>query len=201
LTPLPAALGGAGLIVWRIETTKHLASWDSAEGAFLFGGRWSSAGRRVIYTSVDPSTAIAEVGVHKGFNTLDAVPHTLLALTITDPSRVHVLDAASVPNPSWLRPGAVSAEQQAFGDALLAQHDLVVVPSVVSPHSWNLLIKVTRVTDATGLFNMHHSERFALDPRLNPPAKATSNVGAVERAMKGTKAVLRKSAEARRKKI
>lgn len=167
MTPLPGALGGVGLMVWRLETTKHLATWGTAEGAFLFGGRWSSAGYRVIYTAIDPSTAIIEVGVHKGLHALDVVPHTLLGITISAPERVHVVDLASIPNAAWLRPGAVSAGQQAFGDALLAQHPLVIVPSVVSPRTWNLLINLT---SAVGLFELRSSEPFALDTRLNPPA-------------------------------
>jgi RES domain-containing protein len=165
LTPLPAALGGAGLVAWRLETTKHFVSWQTAQGAFLVGGRWSSAGRRVIYTSLDPSTAIVEVGVHKGFDTLDTVPHSLLEIEIADPTRVHVVDLATIPNPHWLRPGAVSAGQQAFGDALLAVHPMIVLPSVVSSHSWNLLIDATT---AAGMFKLRHSEPFAMDPRLNP---------------------------------
>lgn len=167
MTPLPAALGGAGLVAWRLETTKHFSTWETAQGAFLVGGRWSSTGRRVIYTSLDPSTAIVEVGVHKGFDTLDIVPHTLLEIEIADPAPVHVVDVATIPNPHWLHPGAVSAGQQAFGDQLLAMHAMVVVPSVVSSHSWNLLIDAV---SAAGLFKLKRSEQFALDPRLNPVA-------------------------------
>ena len=174
MTPLPAALGGKGLIVWRIETTKHLPTWQSAEGAFLFGGRWNSAGKRVIYASLDPSTAIVEVGVHKGFNTLDVVPHTLLAISINKPAQVHVLDPTNIPNPLWLKPGAVSAAQQKYGDALLAQHALVVVPSVVSSHAWNLLINASHPPSEAGLFKLHFSEQFALDPRLNLPAASAN---------------------------
>jgi len=169
LTPLPAALGGTELIAWRLETSKHFPTWQTAEGAFLVGGRWSSAGRRVLYTSIDPSTAIVEVGVHKGFNTLDAVPHTLIEIEISDPARVYVVQPTALPNPSWLRPGTISAGQQTFGDGLLASNPLVVVPSVVSTHSWNLLIDVA---GAAGLFSLRGSEAFALDPRLNPVVAA-----------------------------
>ena len=105
------------------------------------------------------------MAVHKGLRTLDTVPHALLEIGIPNPARVHVVGPASVPNPNWLHPGAVSAGQQAFGDGLLAAHPLVVVPSVVSSHSWNLLIDVA---SASGLFTLRHSEPFALDPRLHP---------------------------------
>ena len=122
-------------------------------------------GRRVIYTSLDPSTAIIEVGVPKGLDTLDVVPHTLLEIAISDPAQVHVVDLAAIPNLQWLQPGVVSAAQQAFGDVLLATHPLVVLPSVVSSHSWNLLIDVT---SAVKLFKLVRSAHFVLDPRLNP---------------------------------
>jgi len=133
------------------------------------GGRWSSAGRRVLYTSIDPATAIVEVGVHKGFNTLDTVPHTLIEIEISDPARVYVVEPTALPNPNWLRPGTISAGQQTFGDGLLASNPLVVVPSVVTTHSWNLLIDVA---GAAGLFSLRGSEAFALDSRLNPTAAA-----------------------------
>lgn len=165
MTPLPGALGGREGVAWRIETTRHFPGWQTAEGAFRAGGRWSSAGARVLYTAIDPSTAILEVAVHKGLHSLDRVPHTLLEIGIVDPAAVHVVEPASIPDPDWLRPGTVSAGQQAFGDALLAAHPLVLIPSVVSTHSWNLLIEVSA---GRGLFSLRRSEPFALDPRLNP---------------------------------
>ena len=68
-----------------------------------------------------------------------------------------------VPNPSWLRLSVISPNQQKFGDALLDQHSLVALPSVVSTHSWNLLINVS---NAAGQFELLSHQRFALDPRL-----------------------------------
>jgi RES domain-containing protein len=165
MTPLPAALGGGAgsLVAWRLERELHLPTWQTAEGAFRVGGRWSSAGRRVLYASLDPATAILEVAVHTGFNTLDALPHALLQLAIEPAAEVHVLHADEVPNPHWLRPGTVSVNQQKFGDGWLARHPLLVLPSAVSAHSWNLLIDVV---GAAGRFKLIAQERFALDPRL-----------------------------------
>lgn len=162
MTPLPAGLGASGLVVWRLEREKHFPTWTMAEGAFLVGGRWSSAGQRVIYAALDPATAILEVAVHKGFNVLDSVSHRLLAINIAA-APVEVVQSSDVPNPHWLNPGAVSPNQQKFGDALLASHPLVIVPSVVSRHSWNLLINTGT---AAALFGLGSVERFALDPRL-----------------------------------
>lgn len=166
MTPLPAALGGgAGLVAWRLERTRHASTWHTAEGAYLVGGRWSSRGRRVLYASLDPATTIVEVAVHKGFAALDTVAHALLELHV-EPAGVHVVTPDAVPNPHWLHPGTVSAGQQRFGDALLDAHPIAVVPSVVSARSWNLLIHVDA---AQGRFRLAGQEAFALDTRLAAP--------------------------------
>jgi RES domain-containing protein len=166
LTPLPPPLNPAELVAWRLDDAKFRGTWDRGEGAFRFGGRWNSKGVRAVYCSLDPATAILEVAAHSGFDTLDTVHHVLTAATITDVSRVHVVEPASVPNANWLRPGNPSAGQQAFGDALLARHAFVAVPSAVSTHSWNLIFVAAA---ASGAYTMRLQEDFALDPRLNPP--------------------------------
>jgi len=168
VTPLPAALGGSELVAWRLEQATFRAIWDNGEGAYRAGGRWNSRGLRAVYCSIDPATAILEVAVHKGFKALDTVPHVLTAATITEPSSVHVVDSASVPNPNWLRPGIPSAGQQTFGDALLARHKFVLIPSAVSSHSWNLIFVGAT---AAGAYTLRSQELFALDTRLHPPTK------------------------------
>ena len=169
MTPLPAALlkgpKAKTFITWRLERSDFFNSWSRGIGAEKVGGRWSPRGRAVIYTSLDPATAILEVAVHKGFPALDAVPHKLLAIEALKPTKVHVVNATDVPNPRWLQPGSISAAQQAFGAALLDRHPLILIPSVVSAHSWNLLIDVR---SANGIFKLHGSEPFGLDTRLNP---------------------------------
>ena len=97
---------------------------------------------------------------------MDTIAHSLTSLRINDPGDVHVVDADSLPNANWLRTGIPSAGQQSFGDALLQAHRFVVVPSVVSPNSWNLLFLPSL---AKGHYTTRSQERFALDTRLNPP--------------------------------
>jgi RES domain-containing protein len=166
VTPLPAPLGGNELVAWRLDQAIYAAAWDKGEGAYRAGGRWNSKGVRAVYCSIDPATAILEVAVHKGFKALDMVPHVLTAMTITEPSRVHVVDR--VPDPSWLRPGISSARQQVFGDALLSQHKFIVIPSAESTRSWNLIFIATA---AAGAYAIRLQEPFALDPRLHPRAR------------------------------
>jgi RES domain-containing protein len=168
VTPLPAALGGSELVAWRLDEAKHAATWDSGEGAFLFGGRWNSPGTRAVYCSIDPATAILEVAVHKTFKTLDTVPHILTAVTIIEPAGVHIICPSDIANPNWLRPGMASAGQQAFGDALLTRHKFLLIPSAVSTHSWNLIFVGA---SAAGAYALRSQEAFALDTRLHPPAR------------------------------
>jgi RES domain-containing protein len=164
MMPLPPALGGgAELIAWRLDWAPHARQWDSGEGARLEGGRWTSAGRRAVYASLDPATTILERAVHTGFALLDTLPHTLTSVRIENPAAVHVLWPAEIPHAEWLHSGWPSAGQQAFGDALLAVHAFVVVPSVVSAKSWNVVFDPER---AKGSYALVKQERFVLDARL-----------------------------------
>jgi RES domain-containing protein len=155
-------------MAWRLDQQGFAATWDSGEGAYRLGGRWNTKGVRAVYCSVDPATAILEVAVHKGFRALDTVPHVLTAITVMAPANAHVVDPSSIPNANWLRPGMPSAGQQSWGDALLASHPFVLLPSVVSTRSWNLIFVGTL---AAGSYAWTQ-EPFALDPRLHPPANS-----------------------------
>jgi RES domain-containing protein len=170
VTPLPAPIGGADHLVigWRLTETRHAGTWDDGEGAFRFGGRWNSHGVRAVYCSLDPATTILEVAVHVGFETLDMVRYTLTAFEIATSAHIHIVEPASVPNNGWLGLGVSSVEQQRFGDELLRQHQFIVIPSAVSPYSWNLLFD--KATAGAG-YKLRMQERFTLDPRLNPPPR------------------------------
>jgi len=151
--------------LWRLDQAKFGPDWDSGEGSWRVGGRWSSRGVRVVYAALDPATAILEAAVHKTFETLDAVGHVLTSAGISDAGAVRVVGPPDVPDPAWLRPGAPRPGQQAFGDALLRAHPFVLIPSVVSTHSWNLLFDPSV---AEGLYLPLAQEPFSLDARLRP---------------------------------
>ncbi len=167
MTPLPPPLGPGGLVLWRLDDARFKTSWDSGEGSYRVGGRWSSRGRRAVYAALDPATAILEVAVHKTFPVLNTVPHVLSSARIADAKGVRVVEAKDVPNPNWLRAGAVNAGQQAFGDALLDAAVFTLLPSVVSPHSWNVIFDPAK---SAGLYDAVSQEIFALDTRLHPVA-------------------------------
>jgi RES domain-containing protein len=100
-----------------------------------------------------------------GFKPLDTVPHVLTAIDISDPASVFIVQPATVPDANWLRPGIPSAGQQAFGDNLLATHKFVVIPSVVSTASWNIIFIASQ---AAGAYAVRSQDGFALDARLHP---------------------------------
>lgn len=150
MTPLPPPLGTGKVIFWRLDAARFAHSWASGEGSFRVGGRWNGRGQRVVYASLDPSTGILEVAVHKGFRVLDTVSHTLTRARLIDPGRVHVVRPEEVRSPHWLHPGQPSAGQREFGAALLAWHDFVVLPSAVSTFSWHLLFDPSQ---AEGLYD------------------------------------------------
>ncbi len=165
---LPPALGGpARLTAWRIDAEQFRDRWDRGEGGRLYGGRWNSPGIAAVYLSLDPSTAILEVAVHKGIATLARMPHVMTAVAIDDPSTVHVVQPEEVPEPAWLRPGWPTAAQQAHGDQRLAAHPFVLWPSTVSRHSWNL---VWHLATAEGRYRVVLQEALVLDPRLKDVA-------------------------------
>ncbi|MEO6080077.1 MAG: RES domain-containing protein [Steroidobacteraceae bacterium] len=155
------------LLMWRMDNKKFGASWDSGMGAEREGGRWNPHGYPAVYCSVDPSTAVLEVAVHKGFNALDLVPHVVTCAEIIEPGLMHVVKGADIPNANWLRPGTPGHAQQQFGRALLESHPFVAIQSAVCSHSWNIIFNPA---SARGKYNRVSQDGFALDTRLNPPS-------------------------------
>jgi RES domain-containing protein len=156
-------------VCWRLEREIYFAGWEKGEGAYQVGGRFSSKGRRVIYTSLDPSTAIVELAVHKGFRVLDTDAHVLMSIAIpVRPGDAMIVQPTDVGNPNWLRPGLPSANQQKFGDTQLDKTGILILPSVVSSHSWNCLIDVATFPKLASY--LQSQERFALETRLIPAA-------------------------------
>lgn len=158
-------LGGGDTIAWRLDDARYASVWDSGEGAHRFGGQWNSKGVRAVYAALDPSTAILEVAVHKGFDALSRVPHVLTAFAIRDPHDVKVVRPENVPELNWFRPGEPSDEQQGFGDQHLRTYRFVAFPSAVSRHSWNVVFVATKARDA---YALKFQEPFVLDQRLRP---------------------------------
>lgn len=143
------------MIVHRLAKAAFTAL--DGEGARLFGGRWNSPGRPMIYAAASPSLAVLEVLVH-----LDLPPelmpddYRLLSLDLPDEGPIEHID--QTPDNDGAR--------LAIGDRFLTQMAslALTVPSVVVPQERNTLIN-PRHPAAIGL-RLLSNEPFSLDARL-----------------------------------
>lgn len=123
------------LRAYRIADRRHKIL-DGA-GAFQFGGRWSSPGRRVIYASLSYAGAMLEKLVHAGTG---SVPKNQVAVEIRVPEAVQIEEVTAADVPGWDRPDLVASRR--YGDRWLEERRtaVLVVPSVVSRRDRNVLI-------------------------------------------------------------
>jgi RES domain-containing protein len=141
------------MIAWRL-CRRQFADL-SGEGARCFGGRWNSIGRPVVYLADHPALAALELRVH-----LD-LPFDLLPADF-------VLMRVMVPDAEMLGLQAPE-ETAALGDAWLqeARSAALRVPSVLVPHSWNVLLNPGHPDAAhAGILEI---ESFRFDPRMWRP--------------------------------
>lgn len=126
------------ITVWRITAPEYAETAYSGEGARLWGGRFNSPGRRVVYAS--GSLALATLEVLAGANDRRRLRGYLAVSATLDEEAIETLGAADLP-PGWdARP--YTAASQAVGDAWLDEGRSLAlrVPSVVVPVEWNVLL-------------------------------------------------------------
>lgn len=125
--------------IYRILRKAFARNPFDGEGAYLFGGRWSSPGTRLSYASEHQSLAMLEYFVHLD---KDDPPDDLVLAVAEVPSSIkrETLKAAYLPA-NWRDPSAPPALTR-FGDefAHKAQHCLLTVPSVLAATENNYLI-------------------------------------------------------------
>jgi len=100
---------------WRLTKTKHLLHAFDGEGPRLYGGRWSSPGRRVVYVSESLALAVLEVLVHLQETSILAAYSTIMVTF--DEVLVIPVNPSSLPK-HW-RQSPPPPEAQAIGDAWL----------------------------------------------------------------------------------
>ncbi len=109
------------------------------EGAYRFGGRWSSPGTRLSYTSEHQSLAMLEFFVHLDE---DDSPADLVLATAEVPEAVawERVTRDSLPR-NWREPAA-PPELARLGDefARMGKSCALIVPSVLAPEEVNYLI-------------------------------------------------------------
>lgn len=120
----------------RIADKRHPV-WDGT-GAGLFGGRWNSPGRMVIYASQSYSCAMLELLVHSN---IGRVPLTHQSVTVEVPKSVMVEKKELTQLPvGW--DGESNSISRAIGDQWLEEKRSVIllVPSVVVNMECNAVI-------------------------------------------------------------
>ncbi|MGH7717478.1 MAG: RES family NAD+ phosphorylase [Gemmatimonadaceae bacterium] len=133
------------------------------EGARLYGGRWNSPGRPVVYMSSTLALAALEYLVHVDPSD---VPADLIALAISIPDDVVIqtVDATALPSGWAHRAGGPQCQE--IGDRWLAAGSAAVlrVPAAPIPEESNLLLNPPH-PDATR-FEIVAERPFVYDPRL-----------------------------------
>jgi RES domain-containing protein len=126
-------------LVYRILRGAYAQNPFDGEGAYRFGGRWSSPGTRLCYTSEHQSLAMLEYFVHLDPND---VPDDLVlaALEVPDSLTRERIEVKELPK-DW-RQSPAPSELAKIGDQFVqrAKKAILIVPSVVSVSDNNWLI-------------------------------------------------------------
>lgn len=142
---------------------KYARSSFDGEGAYRYGGRWSSPGVRLSYTSEHQSLALLEYFVH-----LDKEdPPSDLVLAIAEvPDDVSRERAEISDLPADWRAPAAPPELSRIGDEFVQKGEncLLLVPSVLAPNENNCLINPAHAEFTR--IGIQEPESLAYDPRM-----------------------------------
>ena len=125
--------------VYRILRAPYSKKPLDGEGAYRYGGRWSSPGTRLAYTSSHLSLAMIEYFVHIEAND---PPKDLVVVPADVPDHVSRVSIAVRRLPEGWRQIPAPARLAAIGDAFVADRKaaILIVPSVLAPSESNWLI-------------------------------------------------------------
>ncbi len=116
---------------WRIVKQHFRDGAFSGEGALLYGGRWNSPGRPVVYTAEHASLAVLEILAHLEFAAI--ISDYVLIQTEFDEALLEVIVPKQLPRDWRIYPAPQSL--RAIGDQWLEEMRSAVlsVPSVIVP--------------------------------------------------------------------
>jgi RES domain-containing protein len=149
-------------VAWRIVLRRFAKSAFTGEGARLFGGRWNSPGRPVVYTAQSQALAALEILVHLDSEKL--LRHYLAIPVTIPPHLIEHLSPSSLPK-NW-RAYPAPRSTHAIGDSWLsrASAPALQVPSVVIPSESNFLLNPAHPQFAK--LRLGKPVPFRFDPRL-----------------------------------
>lgn len=152
--------------LYRVLRKLYARSPLDGEGAYLYGGRWSSPGTRLAYTSEHQSLAMLEYFVHLD---PDDAPPDLVLVTAELPNDLPSKVIAPHELPSSWRRSPAPADLARIGDEFVTQakHCVLVVPSALASHENNWLLN-PRHHDFRRVV-VHGVEPLSYDPRMFAP--------------------------------
>jgi RES domain-containing protein len=125
--------------VYRVLRKTFARSPLDGEGAYRYGGRWSSAGTRLAYTSEHQSLAMLEYFVHLD---ADDAPADLVLVTAEIPDDLPKEQVEADKLPSHWRRSPAPVELARIGDDFVrkAEQCVLIVPSALAPNENNWLM-------------------------------------------------------------
>ncbi|HUB03083.1 MAG TPA: RES domain-containing protein [Terriglobales bacterium] len=151
--------------IYRVFRNAFARAPFDGEGAYRYGGRWSSPGTRLSYASEHRSLAMLEYFLHLDKD--DPPSDLMLAVAeVPDDLPRQKIDPADLPA-NW-RDAAAPPALARFGDEFVvrAEHCLLLVPSVLAPEESNLLINPSHLDFAR--LTMHPLQPLRYDARMFP---------------------------------
>jgi RES domain-containing protein len=152
----------APLTTWRVCAPQYADSAFSGEGARIYGGRWNSKGRAVVYASESIALAVLEQLVHvEDPAVLDAF--VVVSATL-DEGSIEALSPSSLPDDWRAYPAPPSTKR--IGDAWRSEARSLAlrVPSVTVRGQHNYLINPAHPDFAN--IEASEPEPLDLDPRI-----------------------------------
>jgi RES domain-containing protein len=133
------------------------------EGAYRYGGRWSSAGTRLAYTSEHQSLAMLEYFVHLD---ADDAPPDLVLVTAEVPDDLPKRRVTEEDLPALWRRSPAPGELARIGDqfAAMAERCILIVPSALAPNENNWLLNPQHA--GFHRIKMSGIEPLIYDPRM-----------------------------------
>ena len=111
----------------------------SGIGEAMYGGRWNTIGKELIYLASNRSLAMAEVAVHLTLATLPA-DYMMVSIFIPDDISLQKVSLAELP-PGWNDfPHSTSTQQIGDNFVMAGKHCVLQVPSAVTKGDYNYLV-------------------------------------------------------------
>jgi RES domain-containing protein len=149
--------------VYRVLRKAYARAPLDGEGAFRYGGRWSSPDTRLSYTSEHQSLAMLEYFVHLD---ADDAPSDLVLVAAEIPDDLPNERVAANDLPSRWRRSPAPAELARIGDDFVEKSEscILIVPSALAPNENNWLINPQHVGFRRVVVS--RIEPLSYDPRM-----------------------------------